>query len=702
MACQTAPAVPTLPPTPANTATQAPPTLTRTPTNTATVSLPTRTFTPAATATPTPPPGPPAEVIDLLAQNIQSGKWSEGQALVNVLSYAAGQKTAQEVFGSQSVRIEELSGIMAQTRQYLKNNPNAPEKKQLETLTAILVPDVKRILPYARPEGSASAGQIVPVAYHLPAPRQDVVCQTIIDDGFPPPKPGQTPPVCVLYKQFTVLGKTYRIFYPKDMATSGATTANLAWTADALKTAAETYQALEGKTISDTDLVFATAPINKTKEGTEIAATAALSSDQICQIAVYKNVATQPEAPYKQLIAHELFHCYQQAFMKTADTPAYSKTKWWIEGSAQYFSNVVYPKANAEMGFAAAMDKRSVKESLFDLSYENDFFFQYMGNQITPLGVLKVLTAFPASGEPTAYLNAMNASIPDFETFFHEFGQAYLDGAIQDTGGGTAPFAPLPGDAVTMQDGGTQPLDTKPFTITRYRVIYEKGKYTQTETKTGKGMDTARPRDTVGTWAALPGEVGANCGKRAFVMLVTSVTPNNKYIVTIHYNKDKNADETECDACLIGSWRLDSNSFSNYMASVLKPPVAHILGSADMTLTFTLDSIMQADIGKLSDLSALPQSDLSGGTVTTTIAIEVEGESTAEYYTKAGVIYTGNGHSALNVGIKINGQDMGSNGVDSGGWNFMALTNHYTCVKDTLTYTPQISGASPLQFWRLK
>jgi hypothetical protein len=665
------------------------------------------TNTPSPTLAPTPLPEPPVQVIDLLAQNVQTGQWAEGQALVNLLSYAAGKKTAREVFEDTPVKMDELSGLMEQANQYLKMNPNAPERKQLEDLIAVLAPDAKRILPYARPEESASTGQntgqTVSVAYHRPSPRLDVDCQTINSEGFPTPKPGETPPVCVLYKQFQVLGKTYRIFYPKTMNGSGATQSNLSWAVDALKTSAETYKALEGKTIPNTDLIFVTLPYDQTKEGLGIAASAAISSDQICQIQAYKNIEKNNEGYFKQTIAHEMFHCYQQAFMKTADQAPYAKSKWWIEGSAEFFSNVVYPKVNIEFMFADAMDKRSVKESLLDLSYENDFFFQYMANQITPEGVLKVLAVFPASGERAAYLTSLSASIPDFEKFFHGFGQAYLDSLIQDSGGGAIPFAALPGDPVTLVESGSQPLDTQPFTITRFRLIYEKGKYTQQETATGKGMDTARPRDTVGTWAALPGEVGANCGKRALVLLVTSVTPAHNYMTTIDYAKDE--DETDCDQCLIGSWKLNPVTFNNYMASVQKPPVEHIQSTADLNLTFTPDSIMQVEFNQISNQSAIKQGNASGGTKGTTIDIEIAGESMSEFSTNAGILYLTNTQPALTVKIRINGQDMGSNGIDpsTGGWNFLAPADQYTCSNDTLTFIPQINAnPAPLEFWRMK
>jgi hypothetical protein len=173
------------------------------PTPTKAPDVPTSTSVPTPTASPTPPPEPPVQAMDLLAQNLDSGKWSEGQALVDILSVAAGKKSAETVFGDKPVVMEELSGLQVMVIQYLKKNPNALEKQQLEDLLAVLAPSAERIMPYAKPEGTADLGKNVAAAYKPPSSRQeDVDCQEIAYDGFPTPKPGQPAPLCVLYKEF--------------------------------------------------------------------------------------------------------------------------------------------------------------------------------------------------------------------------------------------------------------------------------------------------------------------------------------------------------------------------------------------------------------------------------------------------------------------------------------------------------------------
>jgi hypothetical protein len=55
---------------------------------------------------------------------------------------------------------------------------------------------------------------------------------------------------------------------------------------------------------------------------------------------------------FMQTIAHEMFHCYQVwNFPEQADD-AWSVQDWWGEGTANYFSNVVWPKVNARVDLA--------------------------------------------------------------------------------------------------------------------------------------------------------------------------------------------------------------------------------------------------------------------------------------------------------------------------------------------------------------
>jgi hypothetical protein len=71
-----------------------------------------------------------------------------------------------------------------------------------------------------------------------------------------------------------------------------------------------------------------------------------LSMTGACQIRLFYGWSG-PEADdnYRlQTVAHEMYHRVQQTLFDNPPSPS----PWWIDGSANYFSNVVYPRLNEE------------------------------------------------------------------------------------------------------------------------------------------------------------------------------------------------------------------------------------------------------------------------------------------------------------------------------------------------------------------
>jgi hypothetical protein len=659
---------------------------------------------PGATPTLAAPPEPPAYGMDLFQKNIESKKWTEGQGLVLMMEYTTGQKTAGEVFGDQAVQDTEATELAASVDAYLAQHPDAPETAQLTQLMAILRPDPENLEKYAAPDKSAMIpGDIVPVSFKQPAPAfapsGDEDCGKLWAGGFPTPQPGGTPPVCLLYKTFQVLGKTYRIFYPKDLSGSAATPANIEWATEALTLAAQTYKTIGGNTVPGTDLVYGVMP------SITAAAMASLSADGKCHIYAYPKIGALSEAWFRQVIAHESFHCYQASFMKKAYSAPHDLKKWWSEGSAEYFSNLVYPLANEEYSHIPSLDSLSNTTAIFDMSYQNAFFFLFMaGKTGGPAGVLNILEGFPASGARDDYAAALAKKIPDFQVFFQEFGHAYLDATLQDTGGGAVPFNPKTGNLVTVQGSGSLPLAANPFMLTRYALNYSNGVINQTINSTGKGLGDARLRSTPGAWEALPAEVIAKCAEQDYIYLVTTVTPGAPYISTINFTTDPK--DTECDKCLFGKWNLDSASFSNYMTAALPSTLKGVVGSANLTLTFTKDGSMDVNYDPLEVEFTVEQPDVNNKTMETTIDLNISGFSSADFSTQAGVIYLSNSHPNLQIDTMLNGQKIDSSALDAskiGVWNAFAPVDQYTCSGDALSLTPKLDKVVPaLLFTREK
>ena len=98
---------------------------------------------------------------------------------------------------------------------------------------------------------------------------------------------------------------------------------------------------------------------------------------------------------FMQAIAHEAFHCFQDW---NFDRPAYNNNAWWLEGSAEFFSNVVYQDKNNEYVYLEDFDDHSINKSLLQMDYENFLFFQYLANRMGEMGAINLLEALQNGG----------------------------------------------------------------------------------------------------------------------------------------------------------------------------------------------------------------------------------------------------------------------------------------------------------------
>src|SRR6185503_4641169 len=141
------------------------------------------------------------------------------------------------------------------------------------------------------------------------------------------------------------------------------------------------------------------------------------------------------------LVAHDMFHCFQNQNLVYHPVD-YAANQWWVEGTAVYFSNVVYPNVNVEYQFSSAFDAGYVNRSLFEMAYENFIFFQYLGGVANNGAIIGLIQDMPRAGGVSAQ-RAYMAGYPGMDELFHEFAQAYLNGEIRDTSGPPVPVSPI-------------------------------------------------------------------------------------------------------------------------------------------------------------------------------------------------------------------------------------------------------------------
>ena len=200
-----------------------------------------------------------------------------------------------------------------------------------------------------------------------------------------------------------------------------------------------------------------------------------------CQIETWKrwtdNSATDvPRA--LQVLAHELYHCVQQLSIGRA-ADGYTGPVWIMEGSAAYFSNLVFPTSNVEWPgpeytYNPALP---IYGQVGRDVYETELFFQALEQS---KGYVNIHNWVMANGLTTRLTDDEErtrlSQLPGFTDNFFEFAKQFSLKLILDTSGvyipGLPDIPPVPTPLSLNADGsiGTATLKGNPFTIMVYEI----------------------------------------------------------------------------------------------------------------------------------------------------------------------------------------------------------------------------------------
>ncbi len=296
-----------------------------------------------------------------------------------------------------------------------------------------------------------------------------------------------------------------------------------------------------------------------------------------CNVTVFFDFDSDPEAA-KQVIAHEIFHCFQSA--NIALPQGYHKqhsAAWWVEGSADYFSNLVYPKTNRERGDQTSY-RMMTPLTQQPNPYSASLFFQYLENQgfADPLALLAELRLQPKANDPNGALEAL-AKWPNIATLLHEFFKAIISQAILDTDGSPAG---MPSVTFGFPDYNLEPtslalhLEARPFLPSGAVVQFAKGAK-QSVTLSPEDYDLGirvsyRKKGDAGWIALKPGaslkvESACDADRPIYDFLMSSASTRKGVIVEL--KQEAEAQDCACqsttaiiDPCLTGTWEVDNEA----------------------------------------------------------------------------------------------------------------------------------------------
>ena len=298
---------------------------------------------------------------------------------------------------------------------------------------------------------------------------------------------------------------------------------------------------------------------------------------EACPVIIYPTAFAMEPDDYKQSIAHAVFHCYQAQNLngQLLGTGIRQEQKWWSEGTAEYFSNLVYPTVNYEHRFAPPFSSRSTDTSLIYLSHETFAFFQFMGDRIGAKALIDMLHQMPTTPTYSAQTAAL-AAVPGIDAAFEEFVRTVMDNSLKDTDLTLIPLTARYTEEVAFSDLTSKVFSSQlPFVVSRYKLTFagEREYELFIESNAALYETGAHLEGTKGNWASIPTTVGG-CDELAYLLYVITAAPGDLEVTETVTTTT--VTETFCDRCLVGSWEATNESMKAFMQAAAvwpaKPP----------------------------------------------------------------------------------------------------------------------------------
>lgn len=523
------------------------------------------------------PQPPPSGIIAALEEQVALGALTQEEGLLQGLRLFTGEVQPEDIFPQVPGDLEG-TGLVAEAMAYLDTGGDEATKAEIERLLNIVVPDPERLLSFSV-EAAALHDRSGSPRLARGAELQ-VACSELWEDGFPE----SADAICFEYTSEMFQGSRIRVFGPATPTLPwGSQSEYSAAAAQGVKDSLQRFGGLsvtgQPPFLGDVDVVFT---LDDTPKADALAIVPfKFAGGSGCRMVIYpmsvvdnekKKVSPQDFDVFKQTVAHEMFHCFTAWNFPDhwlyAFKGGYEILDWWIEGAAEYFSNVVYPATNDEWFRGDSWRVRSATVPVVSMDYDNYGFFQYLGNVLGNNGLLALLAKTPLTGDEDGQAAAL-AAYPGMESLFDDYARAFMDGKILDTVGQGAylqstPVYVDPLHRLDITGPDSFSLATYPFVVTRYGMVFKpEREYVLGPVVSGAaGLDAARLKDAPGAWGDLPQSVPAVCQEvRLYYLMTTTNALVSPFLVDLDLLTKEGA---ACDECLIGTWDLNVPSFVEY------------------------------------------------------------------------------------------------------------------------------------------
>jgi hypothetical protein len=689
-------------------------------------NLPSSSVTPTASIIPTaavPLPSPtPAEPVQsrsldqALYDGVENGTWTVEESILTGLRFLAGEVSSDEAFGDTPLMSTEGTGVIYSAQRYIFEGADEAAKVEIQRYLDMLMPSPEILDQISRPIAQADSTSHMARVVNRPDSDQ-IVCQDMWARSFT----NIAPIDCLLLDERTVRGTNLRLYYPEYWGAGDPRLDSMEVIMDAAEKSVEQYNGYGPEPINTVYMVFtdlAFFDTNDSRFDPEVFAAAYnfdpgdSSRPTTCRIGIFPYGIEGSSESLQQTIAHEMFHCYQYKNLQP-ETLVVNRAfnLWWIEGTAEFYGATVYPTNNDEFIFNDDFQSAVPGSTLFEMSYENYLFFQFLAREggFGLNGVVDILRNMPESGDFEDQQDAL-AAVGGVDEIFHNFARAYMDRRLTDWGGGSVSIEPQVELFRSFVEGPNEELfDPSSFFLGLYYVTFEdQTKFTNSALEEGDaGRYAIRPREFVGAWQPVPPRINTVCDPTEYVMAVTSTLPISADPYQVTVNATGEHQETDvCDECLHGTWELDINSDYYYMYTLVGT-IINMLPSygLDTSSGYTwLDNVSGQMLISFSEdnVASGTQSDYSW-TVTgidyehpdrpISMVSTFNGGGTANYTLQETPeeekwIFFNNGE--FDISNQVTFMDRPLTTIPTGGSNtsiFLSSPVRYECSEDTLLYT---------------
>jgi hypothetical protein len=647
--------------------------------------------TPTIAASPTAAsvPSGPLSLVQLYDARVRSGEWTEGEGLVNLLGMYTGSSPSQNVLGAYTVNDSEVTGLLRIADRYLTQQTNDRMHDNVQQQVNQLVAPLDRLEHFSR-QHNLSVQTLQLVSWRLSPPLDtgdQETCQQLWREGFS----STSDVICFEYDDRTVNGTNLRLYYPSWWSADDSRRARLQPFVDAASLAIRTFNAYGPDPLPPVTLVVTELAGTNPRTGasdSDLRALARRAPSSQCYVGLFPSLFSITVEQSQQSLAHEMFHCYQYQNLSAQESgPAADANEWWVEGSAEYFSNVVYPSVNYEHRWLSQLVTAMQDETLFGWSYKSFIFFQYLENRsdVGTDGILNLLRSMPTSGGVDQQ-NAALSHYPNMDVIFHEFAQTIADKKIVDSDHSLIALpVPLAVDIVEATPTGDI-LGRSPFAVDIHRVIFPRDLDFDLSfsIRGNSGRSSARLENAVGEWGALPSSVFAGCSDINYFVVVTQTDsdPSNNYQFTLRATSHP-SQHVAC-SCINGTWLLDDASYLTHLNGIIEQSAPGSLTYTSVTgsdtVTFSPDGHMTQTVDQML-INA--DSSIAG----MSIQVAMDGTSNASYTSTEGRLSFTDYEANLTVTTLLNNQPVSAptSELASGPLGTGAT---YVCADNTLTLTP--------------